>query len=339
MQIEQRFISQNRSYEYFEPMGCVVHCTATPGADSEDEFSYFNNNEVLSSAHAFVDWNKVIQTIPFNEIAWHCMYTGNHRFIGIEICEPGGHDPELFNRAYNNAVEYFAYVFVNILGIRTITTENLMSHADVTRRWHETDHLDPEDFFASYGKTVDGFRRDVQNKINSNGGEVSMSSNQGIVTADCLNVRSGPSSNSSIIGTLSYNDVVTINRLNGDWYDIYFGDNGGYVSKDYIKTDFGKSKSKPAPKKIVKHRNCIVYGNDVDKRAALYLYDYFKDLGEDPVIVSKDEYVQGMGVSVFTVGGGLDSIKSNVAIKDTNRYTTALKVLMRILNIDSVKYK
>jgi N-acetylmuramoyl-L-alanine amidase len=52
------------------------------------------------------------------------------------------------------------------VGVTTITTDNLLSHAEVSRKWGETDHLDPVDYFAQYGKTVDMFRSEVQAAIN-----------------------------------------------------------------------------------------------------------------------------------------------------------------------------
>jgi hypothetical protein len=41
-----------------------------------------------------------------------------------------------------------------------------MSHAEVSNKWHETDHQDPIAFFNEYGKTVDQFRNEVQAQIN-----------------------------------------------------------------------------------------------------------------------------------------------------------------------------
>jgi peptidoglycan hydrolase-like protein with peptidoglycan-binding domain len=45
---------------------------------------------------------------------------------------------------------------------------NLMSHAEVSNKWHETDHQDPISYFKEYGETVDDFRAAVQQKIKCN---------------------------------------------------------------------------------------------------------------------------------------------------------------------------
>lgn len=57
----------------------------------------------------------------------------------------------------------------------------------------------------------------------------------GIVTASALNVRSGPGTGYKVIGQLKKGDSVKIAKKVGNFYSIYFGMNGGYVSVDYIK--------------------------------------------------------------------------------------------------------
>lgn len=58
---------------------------------------------------------------------------------------------------------------------------------------------------------------------------------QGTVTADILNVRSGPGTSYAIIGKLQKGQKVKIASKKGEFYDIYFGDHGGYVSAEFIK--------------------------------------------------------------------------------------------------------
>lgn len=163
----QAFISRNRSGEPFTPKGVVVHATATKGATAQAEYNYFNSGDRGASAHAFVDWIEVVQTVPWGEKAWHSMNYGNNHFIGIELCEPAGHNVSAFNNVWSNAVELFAQLFLNILHQKTVTKDNLLSHAEVSARWRESDHTDPVGYFKEYGKTVDNFRADVQARINA----------------------------------------------------------------------------------------------------------------------------------------------------------------------------
>ena len=160
-----KLIQNNRSGSRLSPKGVVVHETATPGATAEREYQYFNSADRGASAHAFVDWEDVIQTIPYDEVAWHAGPTANSRYIGIELCRPSGHDPEKFGRVWNNAVSLFADLFREH-GFGEVTVDNLLSHAEVSSRWRESDHTDPVGYFAEYGKTVNDFRDAVQNELN-----------------------------------------------------------------------------------------------------------------------------------------------------------------------------
>ena len=59
-----------------------------------------------------------------------------------------------------------------------------------------------------------------------------VSGTKGIVTADTLNVRATPGG--TIIGQITKGTEVKIDRGDGDWYSIFYGDHGGYISKQYV---------------------------------------------------------------------------------------------------------
>lgn len=161
----QKFIAQNRSNKKFYPIGVVLHETATPGATAQAEYSYFNNTKVGASAHAFVDWDETIQTIPWDEVAWHAKEPANSMFIGIEMCRPKKHDATKFAVVYGESVALFSRIFHLLLGIDKITKDNLMSHSEVSAKWKNSTHTDPDALFKEYGKTMDIFRADVQKAI------------------------------------------------------------------------------------------------------------------------------------------------------------------------------
>jgi uncharacterized protein YgiM (DUF1202 family) len=50
-----------------------------------------------------------------------------------------------------------------------------------------------------------------------------------------LNVRGGASTEYKVIGQLKKGDKVKIDKKVGDFYSIFFGNHGGYVSVKYIK--------------------------------------------------------------------------------------------------------
>jgi len=58
----------------------------------------------------------------------------------------------------------------------------------------------------------------------------------GTVTATTLNVREDAGTGFKVIGQLHKGDKVTIAKAIGpNWYSIYFGNHGGYVSSEFIK--------------------------------------------------------------------------------------------------------
>jgi len=55
-----------------------------------------------------------------------------------------------------------------------------------------------------------------------------------IVTASVLNVRKGPSTKYTILGTVKKGERYKIFKVNGNWADIYWGDHGGWICLNYV---------------------------------------------------------------------------------------------------------
>jgi uncharacterized protein YgiM (DUF1202 family) len=66
----------------------------------------------------------------------------------------------------------------------------------------------------------------------------------GKVTASSLNVRSGPSTGSSRIGSLARNAQVDILEKQGSWYKVKRGSTVGYVHGDYLNVSNGQESSR-----------------------------------------------------------------------------------------------
>lgn len=165
-EIIRMFISKNRPSIRLNPIGVAIHETANPGATALNHFKYFNSNYRGASAHVFVDWDNIIQTIPWDERAWHAGRTANKKYIGIELCRPRIHADKKFNLIWEKGVWLTAYLFTRVMNIRNVTVKNLISHYEISKKWRETTHVDPIGYFKEYGKTLDDFRKDVQAEIN-----------------------------------------------------------------------------------------------------------------------------------------------------------------------------
>ncbi len=144
------------------PIGGVVHDTENPGDSDESEYNYFNEENRQASAHAFIDADSITQCIPWNHKAWHAGPTANSNRIGIEMCYTT--DSGKFQEIWKRATWLWAWLFINVIK-QPVNADTLMSHNDVSNKWHETDHTDPIAYFAKFGKTMDDFRYAVQEQI------------------------------------------------------------------------------------------------------------------------------------------------------------------------------
>ncbi len=124
---------------------------------------------VSASAHAAVDWTEFRVLLPMltdPEIGWHAGLIANHRFLGIEMCEPtasplGG---DQFKAVYANAIEGFAVVLKHY-GWTAEDHVFVWSHHETSDEWHETNHVDPDPFFARFGTTWGQFLADLKGAI------------------------------------------------------------------------------------------------------------------------------------------------------------------------------
>lgn len=166
MKVSELYIKNNRPGTAIVPGGVVIHETGNlKGADAMAHQSYWDKNpSARSSAHTVLDWENIIRLIPYNEKAWHAGKTANEKYIGIEICRCVPFDTEKFNAEWEAATDIVADIFRDILKT-SVTPETLMSHAEVSEKWRETNHTDPVWYFSQAGKTMEDFRRDVREKI------------------------------------------------------------------------------------------------------------------------------------------------------------------------------
>lgn len=164
--IQEKFIKFNRSNKPLSIKGAVLHETANPGDSALLEWKYFNSGDRQASAHAFVDALEIIQFVPWTEQSWHAGRTANRQFIGVEMCHTL--DGQKFEEIWKKTVWLFGHIFTKIAmpAIYTVTPFNLMSHAEVSNAWKETDHMDPISYINKYGKTMYTFRKEVQESIN-----------------------------------------------------------------------------------------------------------------------------------------------------------------------------
>lgn len=155
-------LQHNRTYKTFSPCGVVLHETANPEATAQNHFNYFNKAELpagkRANAHAFVDWNELVQCVPYDERGMHAGQTANKKYIGVEMCNTS--DPAKFEIVYQNTLNLISDLFIQY-DWGYCDNNNLMSHNEVSKKWGETNHTDPTAYFKKFGKTIDIFRTDL----------------------------------------------------------------------------------------------------------------------------------------------------------------------------------
>ncbi|MFR5265390.1 SH3 domain-containing protein [Clostridium sp.] len=90
--------------------------------------------------------------------------------------------------------------------------------------------------------------------------------NEGIVTTNSLNVRSGAGTNYSIVGSLKLNSKVEIVSTSGSWHKIKYGNGYGYVHSDYIKISNNTNDSNHTNNVPTKEGTVVTY--DLNVRSA-----------------------------------------------------------------------
>jgi len=156
-QISENLITMNRPRIVLIPQGTVLHSTANPGATAKDHFNYFNNKYRGSSPNYTLDWIEIMRFIPESEQAWHAGPTANGKYLGIEMCEPKGYDPDKFLEVWLRAI----WLVSDLCKRYNWTTDQIFDHATISNIYRETDHQDPTAFLKQYGKTMADFKKAV----------------------------------------------------------------------------------------------------------------------------------------------------------------------------------
>lgn len=172
---KQQFVPWNSGIP-LKSQGFVIHETADKGAPAVNEYNWIceclregNTAEGHVFAHVYIDSTVIWQFAPLNVECFHAMDPANNMFAGFECCHVDPDVPgaaERFNIIYENAAQWGAYYLRMICGITQVTKNCIMSHEEVSLKWRATTHVDPTEYFAMYGKSIDTFRARVQDYIN-----------------------------------------------------------------------------------------------------------------------------------------------------------------------------
>lgn len=134
---------------------------------------YINGEYNDICMHAFIGKNdkgevEIYQTLPYDYACWGCGHgsKGSYNYapyphIQFEICEDSLNNKVYFDKAFNAAIEYCAYLCKKL----NINVENIVSHKEAAKAGYASNHGDPENWLNLYGKNMDWFRTQVRNKL------------------------------------------------------------------------------------------------------------------------------------------------------------------------------
>lgn len=122
--------------------------------------------------HAFIGKDKngtvcIYQTLPFDMRGWHAGGSANNSYIGFEICEDALTDVNYFNAAYQQAVEFSAYL-CKMYGLNPLSGNTIICHQDGYKLGIASNHSDVYHWFNKFGKTMDNVRNDVASAMGGN---------------------------------------------------------------------------------------------------------------------------------------------------------------------------
>lgn len=140
---------------YGKPEGVVVHETAE-NLTAEQEVTRFNRDWPTLSAyvHAFVDYGEIINIHSTDAAVWGAGPTANSKYMQVELCREGTYDA--FARSLSNDAYYIAYRLLQY-GLPDTPNVTVVSHRQMSLKYGETHHGDPDSYFTTWGYSMDQF--------------------------------------------------------------------------------------------------------------------------------------------------------------------------------------
>lgn len=201
----------------------VIHVTE---GSATGTLAWFKNSSSNVSAHYVVAKSgTVYQCVADSNIAWHAgNWTYNVHSIGIE------HEGFTAQNTWTDA-QYRASAALTRWACLTYGIPMDRSHIIGHKEVPGATHTDPGPSFnwSFYMSLVRGGTTPPPASL--------MAAKE--TTASTLNVRSGPSTSDSIIGTIPDGQRYVAIAQDDGWYKVYYADNTGWCSGTYLKTVTG----------------------------------------------------------------------------------------------------
>lgn len=193
MDLHKLILTKNDCYKanrWIKPKGVMVHSTSAnnpnlrryvgpdDGLLGTASSRHWNMSGTGACVHAFIGLLAngqvaTYQTLPWNMRGWHAGKgtsgkSANNTHISFEICEDGLRDSKYFNKVYKEAVELTAYL-CTLYELNPLADGVVICHSEGYKRGLASNHADVMHWFPIHGKSMDTFRKDVNNVIKNGG--------------------------------------------------------------------------------------------------------------------------------------------------------------------------
>lgn len=201
-----------------KPEGVVIHETAMDNTDAETLVASFNNIWKQQSVyvHAFVDDKEIINIHNTDYIVWGAGATANSKFIQVELCRVPSGDYDKFtksivNQAYYAASKLLQYNLPDTPGV------TVMSHHQTSLKWKQTDHVDPDTYFPTWGYSMDQMNDLISyfyNNLKNTGYAYGTNETGNSNGVDDKAVIKTKNANGSFVPLVAFNDDGSVTNIN-----------------------------------------------------------------------------------------------------------------------------
>lgn len=257
MNLQKCYLTNNDCYnteKTIKPMGVMVHST---GANNPWLKRYVQPNDGKLGNNIYRnDWNRpklsvcvhafigkladgsvaTYQTLPWDLRGWHSgggkNGSANDTHISFEICEDSLADKQYFDAVYKEAVELTA-MLCKEYKLDPLADGVVICHSEGCKRGIASNHGDVMHWFPKHGKSMDTFRKDVAALVNAPTPSPAPEPYKVKVMLSALNIRRGPSANTSLVSIIKDKGVYTIVDTQNGWGKLKSGI--GWINLYYTK--------------------------------------------------------------------------------------------------------